>query len=224
VEDPATVDLRFVFVGTDDVNLTADQAPELMQPAVDELTSIWDGAGITVGDIEYADFDGDVTTYETINGDQELGSLLREARDDRSITFFFVQSITSDDGATILGLAGGPPGAAANGGTSKSGVVVTTADFVGDGGEGDIQMAHVMAHEGLHFLGLFHTTEKAADGHDPLADTPECDASADADGNGQVNTDECAGADADNIMFWTGVGTAVSADQSWVVQRSSAAH
>lgn len=230
VTDPATVDIRLVFVGVDGVDLTADSAPGLMSGVLDQFGSIWAGAGLEIGDVEYADFGGDVSLLSVVDGDEELGQLLRTTDDARSITFYFVQDITDDEGATILGLAGGPPGAAANGGTSKSAVVVKAADF--GTAEGDDQIARIMAHEGLHFLGLFHTTEKctqegvdaetcfAAVGDDPLSDTPRC--SNDADGNGTLATSECIGTGGDNIMFWTGADTSVSADQSWVVQRSAA--
>jgi hypothetical protein len=216
------VNLNFVFVGADEVapGLNANEGETTLATVVETVRGIWSAAGLDIGTITYSDFDGDVDTYKVVDGDTELGNLLREvpAPGDRSITFFFVQEVTDADGATILGLAGGPPGAAAVGGTSKSGVVVTTASFAEDPDE----VARIMAHEGGHFLGLFHTTEKDGSSSDPLGDTPACTMASDADGNGILSTDECSGTGADNIMFWTGANTDMSSDQGWVMTRSSA--
>jgi hypothetical protein len=127
----------------------------------------------------------------------------------------------SQGGATILGLSAGPPGAAALHGTSKSGVVVSALDY--DAAPSDV--AKIMAHEGAHFLGLYHTTEKGGDLFDPLSDTPECPISNDSNGNGTMNSDECGGAGAENVMWWTLTeGTAtMSTDQGWVVRRNPVA-
>ena len=60
-------------------------------------------------------------------------------------------------------------------------------------------------------------------GFDPLGDTPVCDESNDANGDGFVAPSECAGLGADNVMFWTpstGV-TDLSDDQEYVITRSS---
>jgi hypothetical protein len=217
------IDLNFVFVGVDGVapGLNAATGEDTMVAVVDELTAMWSTGDITINTISYSDFDGDVEKYTVVDGDEELGNLLRTVpTSDRTVTFFFVQDITDDDGATILGLAGGPPGAAAVGSTSKSGVVVNVASFASDPAE----IARIIAHEGGHFLGLFHTTEKDGSQTDPLGDTPEC--SNDADSNGTLSTSECEGTGADNLMWWASSAdsTQMSGDQGWVVARSPATH
>lgn len=226
VADETTVDVKLVFVGVDGVveNLNGQNAktvPEL-DAALDEVKKLWAKAGITLGEVLYEDFSGDVDTYTEIDSDKEFGDLLRtvEIPGDRRITYFFVQGITADDGATILGLAAGPPGAAATGATSKSGVVVTVAAW--DEADPAGFLGRLMAHEGGHFLGLYHPTEKDGSGHDPLADTPEC---ADGNGDGTVSTSECGSNGADNLMWWAASESAVdmSADQGWVMSRSAAA-
>lgn len=226
VEDTATVDLHIVLVGVDDLvdGFDAVGAPDVLGPSLDVMAELWSAAGVEIGDITYDDFDGDVATYESVDGDEELGDLLRTVATpgDRSITFFMVESITDEDGATILGLAGGPPGTAALGGTSKSGVVVSAASAVDDA---DLT-GRIMAHEGGHFLGLFHTTEKDGTQTDPLSDTPECAISADADNSNSLSSDECEGKGPENLMWWSANSDArgVSDDQAWVLKRSPAAH
>ena len=222
-----TVDLRFVFVGVDgevpQLNAAEGHISETLGATVARVNELWADAGVSVGEIAYEDFSGDVATYNSVDGATEFGNLLRTAPQNglREITYFFVSAITDEDGATILGLAGGPPGIPMVGGTSKSGVIVTVGALVD--GDTDL-MARIMAHEGMHFMGLFHTTEKAADGFDPLSDTPEC--TTDADGDGTYTASECASAGADNLMWWSASSTSteLSADQAWVVQRSAAAH
>jgi len=221
VEANPAVDIRLVFVGVNDVapGLNAAEAETTLASVLEEVNTMWSGGNLEIGSVTYEDFDGDVATYTVVDGDEELGALLRTvpSTNDRSITFFFVQEITDDAGATILGLAGGPPGTAAVGATSKSGVVVTAASFASDPGE----VARIMAHEGGHFLGLFHSTEKDGSESDPLSDTPEC--SNDADGNGTLASSECEGTGAENLMWWnTKEGATMSADQGWVVARSAA--
>jgi hypothetical protein len=200
--------------------LNAAEGETTLAGVMDSLTAYWSDAGLTVGAVTYEDFAGDVDTYSVVDGDEEFGDLLRsvDPAGDRAITYFMVQEITDADGATILGLSGGPPGTAAVGGTSKSGVVVTVSDFASDPDE----IARIMAHEGGHFLGLFHTTEKDGSKSDPLSDTPEC--SNDSDGNGVYSSSECSGTGAENLMWWAASADSVelSDDQAWVIARSAA--
>ena len=64
------------------------------------------------------------------------------------------------------GISGGIPGPPRPG-TPRSGVAVSV-ELAGN--DSDV-LAHVMAHEGGHFLGLFHTVEFFG-AEDPLPDTP----------------------------------------------------
>ena len=226
----ATVDLNLVFVGTDDLGLSAATAPDDadFQSALDFAEGLWADAGLSIGSVSYSDFSGNVDQYSVIDitdtDSSELGNLFKTAVDGsaRALNVFFVQEISSSSGATILGIAAGPPGAATVTGTSKSGMAVTSADLR----ESPQDVGLILAHEGAHFLGLFHTTEKIATAFDPLSDTPECPASADADSNGLLDREECAGMGADNVMFWapsSDTSTVMSDDQGWVVRRNPAA-
>ncbi|MEQ1505287.1 MAG: hypothetical protein ABMB14_23855 [Myxococcota bacterium] len=225
VSDPGVVHVAFVFVGVDGIDATTAPDDPQWQAALAQFEAEW-GNGRLSTNYEYADFAGDVATYSVVDvaddDYSEFNDLLRTAEPAgaRTITFFLVSEIVNQSagGATILGLSGGPPGAAAVPGTSKSGVIVTLADLAGSAED----IGKIMAHEGGHFLGLFHTTEKDGGRFDVLGDTPECDPSNDANGNGQMNTDECAALGSDNVMWWTLTsGTAAMSDDQSFVLRSN---
>ena len=227
VSDAATIYVEIVLVGLDGLDATTAADDPNLAAALAGLEAEWGTANLTPS-YGFVDFAGDVATYtvvdiDTAAGDYgEFNDLLRTASPVgvRTLTFFLVQEIADigAGGATILGLSAGPPGAAAVHGTSKSGVVVSALDIAAAPGD----VGKIMAHEGGHFLGLYHTTEKAGDQHDSLTDTPECPASADADASGTLSASECAGQGGENVMFWTLTsGTAsMSTDQSWVLRRS----
>lgn len=216
VADKNTINIDLVFVGVDGVspgfNATSGEGDDVLQGVLADLGDLWSDLGYTIGTVRYTDFDGDVDTYTTVEGEEEVGGLLRTAESGGQITFFFVQDIDLGDGASILGLAGGPPGVAGVGGTSKSGVIINVANVTAAPDE----VSLIMAHEGGHFVGLFHPTEKTDQRYDPLDDTPECAAAGAA-------TADCAGQGTDNVMWWaakTGTSTKFSDDQAWVAARN----
>lgn len=219
------VELVFVGMGLSAADAETDTA---FQQVLTQFEEEWGTAGLNV-DYVYTDFSGDTSRFQVVDVSDddysEFNDLLRTANPEnsRTLTFFLVEEIanSSAGGATILGLSAGPPGAAAIPGTSKSGVIVSAVDYADAPGD----VAKIMAHEGGHFLGLYHTTEKDGSQHDPIADSPQCPASNDADGNGTMNSSECAGQGAENVMWWTLTqGTAsFSNDQGWVVRRSPVA-
>ncbi|HJN78237.1 MAG TPA: M43 family zinc metalloprotease [Myxococcota bacterium] len=212
----ADVTLEFVFVGVD--GLDASTAPDDagMQDVLAEIDRAFATENVSIT-ASYSDFGGDVATYSVVDVSaddySEFNNLLKLAdpTDPRTLVVFMVQDFQTDEGATILGKAGGPPGTAAVGGTSKSGMVVVASDMASD----PVYVGRIAAHEAGHFLGLFHTTERDAnDTHDPISDTPECPASADTNGNGQMNSSECSGSGSENVMWWTNNSDATSADFS----------
>lgn len=224
VGDSASVEVEIVFVGGDVDAASADGDSDLAA-ALSTFESEWGSGGVEVS-YTFKDFAGDAGRFSVVDmSDTDFGEfndLLRAAAPDseKSVTFFFVDELNYA-GTTLLGLSAGPPGAATMAGTSKSAVVISAADLRDAPGD----VGKIMAHEGGHFLGLYHTSEKDGQTHDPISDTAKCDASNDADGNGTMNTSECSGQGAENVMWWTltsGQAT-LSGDQGWVVRRNPAA-
>ncbi len=222
--DAASVDVHIVFVGVDSVvdhlNATDGEGLDSLKAVLAGFDDLLGGVGLSVGDVSYEDFGGNVSTYTSVDGEEEFGNLLKtiDSAGTRSITFFFVQDIQFETGVSIVGLAGGPPGAAAVGGTSKSGVVVSVVDY----NDSPETISLIMAHESGHFLGLFHTTEKDGSSFDPLDDTDEC-----SESDGQADPADCAGKGYENVMFWqpTAADSAdMTGDQGWVVRRSAAVY
>lgn len=223
----ATVYVNLVFVGPEGLDACTASNDEGFQSALEQFEAEWASAGLTPV-YNYLDFDGDKGKYGVVEIDSndysEFNDLLRTTApaNERTVTFFFVEEIVDlgNGGVTVLGLSAGPPGVPATNGTSKSGLVISAIDF--DSAPTDI--GKIMAHEGGHFLGLFHTTEKDGSRHDILSDTPECPPSADANDGGTLSVSECAGQGGENVMFWTLTeGTAsFSGDQGWVVRRNPA--
>lgn len=225
--DTATVDLHIVLVGIDGLDASSAEGDADLQSLLDTVDGIWSGRGLSIGDVTYEDFSGDLATYSVIDlsddDASELNALFRTADppDPQSLVMFLVQDISNASGSVIYGLAAGPPGAATITGTSKSGMVINAADLRDD----TDFVALVAAHEGAHFLGLFHTSEKDGGTHDPLSDTAECPSSSDSNGDGYVSASECAGKGGDNVMFWSPPAgtTDLTHDQGWVVRRNPAA-
>ncbi|MFT5681191.1 MAG: hypothetical protein ACI8RZ_002097 [Myxococcota bacterium] len=216
VPQSGSVDINAVFVGS---GLSASDAEgsESFDTMLEELDSIWSGGGLSVGSVSYSDFDGNASKYAVLDSSgSELGELFSTGEDGPALNIFFVEEITASDGATIVGLSAGPPGTTTIGGTSKSGMAITSLDLDGS----PAYVAQILAHEGAHFLGLFHTSEKDGSAHDPLSDTAQC--TSDGNSDGVIAPSECEGSGADNLMFWAPpeTATALSDDQSWVLRRN----
>ena len=146
-----------------------------------------------------------------------------------AMNFFLVQSITAKVGSSgqqVVGIDGTIPGPATIGGTVHSGAAVSIADLGSIGCAGPISIkgcgpdsvAYIAAHEGGHYMGLFHTSEASGEFFDPLTDTPTCRCqtcvaatqvgSCNRDGTGtQVLPQNCRRPDGscgggDDLMFW----------------------
>ena len=217
-----SVVLDVVFVGVSDYGLDATAAPDdaNWQAVEAEIVRQYDSVGLDVS-FRYRDFSGNVDTYQVVDVTEddygEFNDLLRYGNPDgtRVVTLFMVESISTDEGKTILGKSGGPPGAPTIASTSKSGVVAMAADIESD----PVLTAKIIGHELGHYLGLWHTTERDGSSHDPLSDTSEC---TDDGGDGVMNSDDCSSKGADNAMFWTANDTtsSFSSDQGWVMERN----
>lgn len=162
--------------------------------------------------------------------DATTGALVSKGAAD-VINLFFVEDLfvsDSEENLSLLGIAAGIPGSLGIQGNRNGVLIGLTAHVLGDKLHNQV-LGETAAHEMGHFLGLYHPTESGGDSFDPLADTPQCDISRDAVGNGgngdgQVNPNECVGYGADNLMFWQADGTieqtTLSPFQTYVINHS----
>ena len=168
--DGGTLDLNLHFSGGN--GLTAETAPTdvFIQGALTELAEIYSQVNMTIGEITYRNVDSSYQTIESIGGPgNELSDLFAESDGNApGMNYFFVSrfEIAELPGGSVGGISGGIPGPPRPG-TPRSGVAVSV-ELAGN--DSDV-LAHVMAHEGGHFLGLFHTVEFFG-AEDPLPDTP----------------------------------------------------
>jgi hypothetical protein len=166
------LDVNLYFSGAS--GITAATAPDdpLIQGALTELAAIYSQASITLGSVSYHDVDARFSTI-TISLDGAAGPLeemfaLTEGNG-AGLSFFFIERFEGGfPGAMVAGIAGGLPGPPLSTGSTNSGVAVAFAPAAGD----PKILAHVMAHEGGHWLGLFHTSEITGTA-DQLDDTPD---------------------------------------------------
>lgn len=223
------VNFFFANIGLDASSAKADGD---FQAAVTELRALYAQRDIVLGDVNYCNLGGgDADRYAVIDTVEGANSELNQmfalsgkaselgCSDEQALNFFLVQEIVGGRaGYIILGVSGGIPGPPGLHGTTHSGVAVTMSGFR----RNPKQLAQTMAHEGGHYLGLFHTTEAEGNAFDPLPDTPQC--TADRDRDGVVSYAECQGEGADNLMFWAAGDNArkVSNDQGFVVLRNPA--
>lgn len=221
---PATtkkMDLNLFFV--DVPGLSADDAKNNadFQKILADVETVLDQAGISFGEISYEDVTGDdADKYGVVDlNNGELPGLfkLSAGKSNNAMNLFFVADLTDGSDFVQLGQAGGVPGPPGIHGTTRSGLVVNLASFVAAADDADLLAAAsndaslIIAHEGCHYLGLFHTTEKngaalkeGTNGYDPIADTPECPDSADTSGNGLLGAKECGeSGGGGNLMFWS---------------------
>ena len=208
-EGGGTLDINLWMVAIPDYQGTSDP---VLGAIVNECVRILQGAGISIGDLRVGVLNDAVAqrlTFLDIEKDgnrdgwpDELGELfaLSSLSGNDSLDVFFVRSIGTFG---ILGISGGIPGPSDKG-TAFSGVVVSTFGGLSRMSTADqLLQGATMAHEGSHYLGLFHTTERTGLQFDPISDTPECPRGV-FDGNGDriVSASECRGQDGPNLMFW----------------------
>ena len=148
------------------------------------------------------------------------------ARAGNTLNFFLVGAITASNsnGGQVVGIDGSIPGPSTLGGTIHSGAAVNGSNLghgvcnpgapIALGTCGADEVAYIAAHEGGHWMGLYHTTEAAGDTYDPLSDTATCPCTLCAQsafrpkcGNGtDVSASDCVAANTcgggDDLMFW----------------------
>ena len=212
------LDLDIFYVSLPGVEAQGERGPERVRLALEEVERTFLPAGIQIGDVRQHEVDGMLgDEYTIVDFDEpgvsvELPELFRLSAGIAapSVPVFLVRSVDF-----ALGLAGGIPGPLGMAGTSGSGIVLSYGVL-----DTPRELGQAMAHELAHFLGLFHTTESAGSVREGFVDTPECPAEADTDGDGFFSSEECAGAGAENLMFWSPGGEQLSASQAELLRRA----
>jgi hypothetical protein len=189
--------------------LVGDVARGPVDDALDVAQGIWARAGVeldvapevvTVSGAEAAPFASiDVTDGPDAAGLSALFALSTRVPAGR-VALFIVPRLSERSptgGLPIYGTSGGVPIPVVGGGP-HSGVAVAAETARTDTRAAGIAIAHELGHA----LGLFHTTEPSGQGFDSLDSTPRCGADRDSNHDGVVEPSECAGAGADNLMFW----------------------
>jgi len=199
------------------------------------LSNIYQATGVKLGTVRLYDLPAWAKAlYATgVDASQqgpcaELGQLFTLSQPGDQLNLFFVDDIASGDGGEfeIIGIDGSIPAPSGIGGTIASGAIVNDSDLASGicaatidfGTCGADEIAYISAHEGGHYMGLYHTSEALGNYFDPLSDTAQCQCSTaclDADqvqlcSTGQLymtadlcsqpGSTQCGGAD--NLMFW----------------------
>ena len=189
----ATVDIGIYLVTNSFTAATATANPG-MQRMVATLGTIYGRAGLTANVTFYDVPASAKTKFATgVSSDrtgpcEELNQMFTLSLPGKNeLNFFFVDEIlqqvdSTSNNTSIVGIDGTIPGPASFGGTVHSGAVVNASN-IGAGicgsavdviGCGSDRTAYIAAHEGGHFLGLYHTTESFGSFFDPLTDTGQC--------------------------------------------------
>lgn len=199
--EPAAGVLPVTLYFTGAAGITAASAPDdqYIQAAMTRLSEIYAQANLRIGEVAYVDVDARFLTIDATGQDGLLEELFTQsAGSGPGLHYFFIDSFEGGfPGATIAGISGGLPGPAGAVGSVNAGVAVSITVPNGDSGI----LAHVMAHEGGHWLGLFHTSEVIGT-EDQMPDTP-------------------AGQAGENYLMYPAVGggTTVTESQAAVMRR-----
>jgi hypothetical protein len=212
-----TLGVNLIFCGIPDINASNALNNSQFLILFQEFVRIYALSNINVeiaGLLDCAPADaGRLTFVNTAN--EEFGDLLASSGriNNQAMNFFFVQGFENQPGA--VGVSGKIAGPAIIQGTRYSGVVTTTLDGpIGDLTQADLLIqGATMAHEGGHYSGLYHTTERFGAGAtgtglpawilvDPINDTPACPVTNDVNQDGMVGATECLNFDGMNLMFW----------------------
>jgi hypothetical protein len=213
--------LVFWFTKQNFLTATSAKTDPAFQQAVKVFTQIYGSVGITLGPLTYADLpEPAATNYAVIDDLNKLEGLFATANASpiKGLHFFMIEQFNLEGGAGIIGISGGIPGPPAFPGLPHGGVAVGL-DGLSDPG----LLAETMAHEGGHFLGLYHTTERDGLSFDPLVDTEECPSTQDRNGDKLVTGAECGGFGSDNLMFWSTAPVPqrkLTSDQRFVLLRN----
>lgn len=184
------VALNIYLVGAPGLDAASAPSDPDLQAALDGVRALYAPTGVALGEVRYFDVADEVAQqYAILRSDRALGELTafgvpRATAELMSVDVFLVQDILIDGGA-VLGQSGGVPGPPGLHGYGDNGLVFSTASL----GTDNALVAHIIAHELGHYLGLRHTTEMIYGANipdeayyegligltDPHDDTPICD-------------------------------------------------
>ncbi len=232
-----TIAVALYLVGGSATAATAVSDPALAR-MVQTLGQIYAGAGLCLGSVTAFDVPSWARTkygsglgVDDTSPCSDLDQMFTLSGAGKQLNLFLVNDLVANhqNGATVVGVDGTIPGPSTVGGTINSGAAVSSADLStsGCGSTTDYrhcgadEVAYIAAHEGGHWMGLYHTTEQTGDGFDPIADTPTCECTKCAPTADQANcaasnpkasspttmstawctaSSTCGGGD--NLMFW----------------------
>jgi len=180
------IDLNVFWSGAEGLTAASAVGDAKVQGWMQRYAELYAQVGLSVGAVRHFDLPAGHQVVEAMASDNsgfaDLAALTASAPP--GLNLVMVREITSPFGGmgAVLGVSGGIPGPVAVPGAARSMVVVAFPDI--PAGFGRPAKAHdvglTIAHEGGHYLGLFHSSENDFGGfgpklHDPLPDTPEQD-------------------------------------------------
>lgn len=231
-QEGARLDLNFYFTNVRTLNAVEGSADEDLKEVIARVEEIYSAVGVTIGRVRYFDVpQPEAEMFRVIRDLEDISLLTSMGRapgptqdDVLSVDLFLVDALSAE-GGNLLGVSGGIPGAPGLHGNPRDGLVFSVASL----GLDNRLVAHIMAHEIGHYVGLRHTTElvvgtnqemvfdQFVGSKDPLEDTPECE---------NVMRDLRMCPDVDNLMFPAAPASGrasvaeISADQGAVLKRS----
>ena len=187
-----TVDVAFYLVTESGMTAVKAVSDSGMTRMIQTLQTIYGRAGLCLGTVTFHDVQDWAKTKYAAGVDatktepcDDLDQMFTLSEAGNTLNFFLVDDIVQPSGNQtfhVAGIDGSIPGPSSFGGTVKSGAVVNGAsigkgtcgsafDFLNCGSD---EVAYIAAHEGGHWMGLFHVTERFGQVFDPLSDSGRC--------------------------------------------------
>jgi hypothetical protein len=236
LQTTGTLDLAIYLISASLPTSSQAATDPNMLRMVQGIQRMYGAAGVCVGTVTFYDVPSWAQSrYSTLNSDlaqdpcSDLHQMFTLSLPTNTLNLFFVDAITSTGdptGTSTVGMDGTIPGPATVGGSIQSGAAVN-GSFVADNAGctssfqptacGPDVVAYISAHEGGHFLGLYHVSEATGDLFDPLLDSPICNcatcarpgaqASCESNGTGAGAPYTMQGSDCTKGISYCGGGT-----------------